>query len=73
MASGRPGKWVSASVSEPIWLGKAGIEIVIWDKYRKKRLGTALVSVGGIRWKPYKAKNWHRISWDRLGEMADPT
>ncbi len=35
MAKGKPTKWATATVVEPIHLGKAGIEIVIWDKYKK--------------------------------------
>lgn len=52
MAAGRPRKWVTARISEPIGLGKAGVKIVIWDKWGKTRRGTAIVSVGGIRWYP---------------------
>lgn len=62
MAAGRPQKWVTARISEPIGLGKAGVKIVIWDKWGKTRRGTAIVSVGGIRWYPYKAKKPYRIS-----------
>jgi len=67
MAQGRPKKWVTATVTEPIYLGKAGIKIVIWDKYGRSRRGTVHISVGGIRWFPYKARNPTRtIKWDEL-------
>jgi hypothetical protein len=71
MAKGKPTKWATATVSEPIYLGKAGIEIIIWDKYKKTntRRGTAVISVGGIRWKPYKAQKYRRITWDQLSEI----
>jgi hypothetical protein len=69
MAKGKPRKWATATVSEPIYLGKAGIKIVIWDKWGRTRLGTAVVNVGGVRWKPYKAQKFRRISWDMLSEM----
>ena len=71
MAAGRPRKWVTAKISEPIGLGKAGMQLVIWDKWGKTRKGTAIISVGGIRWLPYKAKNAYRISWDRLTDYAE--
>ena len=70
MSSGRPRKWVTAKITEPIGLGKAGVKLVIWDKWGKTRLGTAIVSVGGIRWFPYMAKKPFRISWDRLSDYA---
>jgi hypothetical protein len=69
MAKGRPTKWATATVSEPIPLGKAGIEVVIWDKYAKRNRprGKAVVSVGGIRWYRYKAKKQsHTITWDQI-------
>jgi hypothetical protein len=72
MAKGRPSKWATATIEEPIDLGKAGISIVIWDKYKKKRRrrGTAIVSVGGIRWYPYNArKPKPTLTWNNLDEM----
>ncbi|RYF41093.1 MAG: hypothetical protein EOO38_21095 [Cytophagaceae bacterium] len=71
MAQGRPTKWATAKLAEPISLGKAGIEVVVWDKWGKKRRGTAVISVGGIRWYPYKAKTYKRISWDKLSAMCE--
>lgn len=64
MAKGKPKKWATARLSEPIALGKAGIEIVIWDKWRKTRRGTAIISVGGIRWYPCNAKKPYSASWN---------
>jgi len=54
MAKGRPNKYATATVSEEIYLGKAGIEVVIWNKYarRNRPRGKAVISVGGIRWYP---------------------
>lgn len=70
MAQGRPSKWATATISEPIPLGKAGIEIVIWDKYSKTRRGKAVISVGGIRWYPRMAKRPRvRLTWNELDEM----
>ena len=76
MAQGKPSKWAKAKINEPIWLGKAGISIVVWDKWVKKRRGRIVVSVGGIRWYPYKAwkkssKTRNRqITWDRLDDLS---
>jgi hypothetical protein len=65
---GRPTKYVKASIAEPVWLGKAGIQFEVWDKWEKKRrkLGTMIVSVGGIRWWPVNGKLSDRISWADL-------
>jgi len=66
MAKGRPKQWATANIIEPVALGNAGIEIVVWDKWGKTRRGTAIVSVGGIRWYSYKGKKPYRVSWDAL-------
>ena len=71
MPSGRPRTWVTARITEPIAIGKAGIKVVIWDKWGKTRRGTIIVSVGGIRWYPYKAKKPHRIGWTKLTQFAE--
>ena len=69
VAQGRPTKWATATITEPVPLGKAGIKIVVWDKWGKKRRGTAIISVGGIRWYPYKTKKYTRISWYKLSML----
>jgi len=69
MAMGRPTKWATATISEPIALGKSGMEIVIWDKYAKTRRGKLIVSVGGIRWYPYKAKTYRKLTWNELDSI----
>ncbi len=68
---GQPKKWATATISEPVPLGKTGIKIVIWDKYGRTHRGTMIVSVGGLRWKPYNAKKPYRIGWDRLTELLE--
>jgi hypothetical protein len=68
MAKGKPKRWATAKVEEPIPLGKAGLKVVIWDKWGKTRKGTAIISVGGIRWYPYKAKKYYKITWDGLSD-----
>jgi hypothetical protein len=69
MAQGRPTKWATAKIKEPLALGRSGIEVVVWDKWGKKRRGTAVISVGGIRWYPHKAKKYTRISWYQLSKL----
>jgi hypothetical protein len=71
MAMGRPRKWATARITEPVELGKSGIEIVLWDKWGRQRMGTVIVSVGGVRWYPYKAKRPYRVRWDKLTELAE--
>ena len=66
MAQGRPSSWARLEVNQPLWLNKAGVSIVIWDKYGRKRKGTLVVSVGGLRWYPYMGKRARRITWDEL-------
>ena len=66
MAMGRPTKWARMDVNQPMWLNRAGISIVVWDKYGRKRKGTLVVSVGGLRWYPYKAPKPQRYTWDDL-------
>ena len=71
MAMGKPKCWATAEISESIYLGKAGLKIVIWDKYHRTRKGTAIISVGGIRWFPYKAKKYYKMSWDKLSKYLE--
>lgn len=67
MAQGRPSKWASVKIKQEIWLDKSGIKIVVWDKYGRKRKGTLVVSIGGLRWRPYKGKRPARqFKWDDL-------
>jgi hypothetical protein len=53
-------------INQALWLNKAGISIVIWDKYGRKRKGKLVVSVGGLRWYPYMGKRARRVTWDDL-------
>ena len=66
MAQGKPTKWAQLTVNQEVWLNKAGISIVVWDKWGKKRRGTLTVSIGGLRWRPYKGKKPQRYSWNEL-------
>ena len=69
MARGRPTKWATVKITEPVYLGRAGIKVVVWDKYKKKRRGTIVVSIGGIRWYPRSAKKYTRLSWNQLSKI----
>jgi hypothetical protein len=71
MSQGRPSKWALATLNEPIGIGKSGISIVIWDKWGRKRRGKMVVSVGGVRWYPYKAKRATRLTWTRFSELIE--
>ncbi len=71
MAHGRPKRWAIAKIAEPIYLGKAGLEVVIWDKWGRNRKGKAIISVGGIRWYSYKAKKYYKITWDEFSEHLE--
>ena len=68
---GRPTKWVKATVGESVWLGKPGITFDVWEKWKKKRkkLGTLIVSVGGVRWWPHQAKAYRCRSWAEVAEL----
>lgn len=61
IAKGRPTKWAFARLNEPVILGMGGVEIVVWDKWGRKRRGTLVVSVGGVRWFAYKAERAARM------------
>jgi hypothetical protein len=71
MAQGKPKKWVTATVSEQMALGKRGLKVIIWEKWGKTRRGTAIISVGGIRWYPYMAKKPYKKTWDELSAFFE--
>jgi len=73
MARGIPRKWVTAHIKQPVELGKSGVKVIIWDKWRPRRRGTVVVSVGGIRWYSYKAKKAFMLSWDKFEERISAT
>jgi len=68
---GRPTKWVTAGVNQPIEIGKPGVTFEVWEKWKRKhtKLGTLTVSVGGLRWWPTNAKKDRGISWSRFAEL----
>jgi hypothetical protein len=70
---GRPVKWVAASVTETVPVGKSGVKFEVWSKWKKtdKKLGTLAVNVGGVRWRPSNGKKPRRLTWDKLAEILD--
>ena len=70
---GRPTKWVLAQVEQAIDIGKPGVKFEVWGKWRKKdgKVGTLIVSVGGLRWKPLNGKISRLKSWDEVHEWFD--
>ena len=71
MPRGKSSKRVSATIREELHLGKAGIRIVVWNKGRKKHMGILTVSVGGLRWNPYKTRKPSRMGWLRFAELME--
>jgi hypothetical protein len=67
---GRPTKWVSARLFEYVDIGKPGVQFEVWEKWKRKRrkLGTLIVTVGGVRWRPQSGKRLKQKSWDELAE-----
>jgi len=71
MPKGKTSNWIRAQIFEPFYLGKRGIEIVVWPKHYKQHSGTVKISVGGITWQGYNMKKPIRISWEKLQEIAE--
>jgi hypothetical protein len=71
---GRPTKWVSASVLQLIDIGKSGIQLEVWEKWKRTRrkVGTLTVSVGGLRWRPPSGKLLRQKSWDEFAQWFTP-
>jgi hypothetical protein len=70
---GRPTKYVTATVSQPVTIGKPGVTFEIWEKWKKKRrkLGTLTISVGGLRWWPNKSAKERKQSWKKVREWFE--
>ena len=72
---GRPTKWVSASIQESVPVGKPGVQFEVWDKWKwkhGKKLGTLIVSVGGLRWWSANGKVSQKKTWDAVSEWFNP-
>jgi hypothetical protein len=70
---GRPTKWVKASIQESLEIGKPGIQFEVWEKWKRNRrkLGTLIISVGGLRWRPTSGKLSRQKSWEILAEWLN--
>ncbi len=68
---GRPTNWVNASVAQHIVVDRIGLEFRVWKKWSKKggRLGTLLVSNGGLRWRPGNGKYLRRRTWAQVAKF----
>jgi len=73
--SGRPTKWVSATIKEPVSIGKPGVKFEVWDKWKqqRKKLGTLIVNVGGVRWRSGNGKIAKRQDWDAVDAWFNPS
>jgi hypothetical protein len=62
---------VNARVWQAIDIDKNGLEFRVWKKWSKKggRLGTLLVSNGGLRWRPGNGKYLRRRTWEQVAEL----
>jgi hypothetical protein len=51
-------------------IGKPGVEFEVWEKWKRQwlKLGTLIVSVGGLRWIPHKGKYSRPRSWKAVAE-----
>jgi hypothetical protein len=70
MPKGKPSKWASVKINEPIHLTKRGMKITIWDKYGRTHRGYCTVSIGGIRWTPYGKQKAFFLRWDGIEEAV---
>lgn len=72
MKGRQPGRfthWVHASIEERVYVGKPGLIIEVWQKWKRRRskLGTLHVTAGGLRWSPAGGKP-RRRSWEQVHE-----
>jgi hypothetical protein len=67
---GRPTKWVFASLEQTVAVNTLGVKFDVWRKWKKRRrkLGTLVVSVGGLRWLPAGGRLQRRRDWDAVRE-----
>jgi len=70
---GKPTKAVSAIVNEEIEIGKPGLTFEIWDKTKRKRtkMGTLIVSVGGLRWRANSGKLFRQVPWTQVADWLE--
>ncbi len=70
---GRPTKWVLARVEQSIGIGKPGVKFEVWGKWRKKdgKVGTLIVSVGGLALEAAQWQDFAPKSWDEVDQWFD--
>ena len=70
---GRPVKRVVANVAQPVPIGRVGVRFEIWSKWkrRRKKHGTLVVSVGGLRWWPHKGTATRQCNWEKVAKLLD--
>ncbi len=70
---GRPTKYVTATVSQRLPIGKPGVTFEVWEKWKKKRrkLGTMTVSVGGLRWLPNNGRKNRGVRGTKVAEWFE--
>jgi len=68
---GRATNWVAASIDQRIPVNRVGMTFQVWKKWSKAhgRLGTLLVSNGGLRWRPANGKYLRRKTWRQVAEF----
>jgi len=65
---GRPTNWVYGTVKEKFYVGKPGVVVEVWKKWKqgRRKVGTLTISVGGLRWAPSggqaRRRNWATVS-----------
>ncbi len=71
---GRPTKVVSTRILEYVDIGKRGVQFEVWEKWKRKRrkLGTLIVTVGGLRWRPQSGKRLQQKNWDDVADWFVP-
>ena len=67
---GRPTKWVTATIAEYVDVGKRGIQFEVWEKWKRvdRKLGTLIVSVGGLRWRRQNGKVSKQKAWKTVAK-----
>jgi len=59
---------LTAYIPQLVKVGKPGFSFYIDEKWKQKskKLGTLTVSVGGLRWRPWKGKSPKWWSWNKV-------
>ena len=65
---GKPTRTVTAKVNQEIEIGKPGMTFEVRDKTKRKntKMGTLIVSVGGVRWRAKNGKLFRQVPWPQV-------